>query len=842
MSYLFPIAFMLNTFAMTAFLVVLGLAGKSTMAADVGIVQGATLALFYAFSANARSVILNPTSRISVRSVLLGRILLLGPLGILALYLSVYVTDVAGIFALALILRRSAEWVSEVHLSEMERRGRREFAGKFIVLQAILLLLVLGWTLGGGPMPVWVLFLWGALPLVMSLGFVGNVLRTDSRFGEGWIQMLPHFGSTAMIGITVYVFRLLIMLIVGKEIAGDLYTAFAMGSVMGSVFATALGPSLVLHELRSGERHFPTALKMSLGLWFVGGTALFVGSEFAIGALDWMGKSSFFWGATGLSMIGGVVMVFAQRIRLRLLQLSVGNDVYGPDVLINILILVSVPYLYYVVGKDALMALYLLSATFALLFYASSKERIAWSEHPLGVSRDTWKGVIGLLLFLPLFFQLTGNIFHDPALFFDSEGALMRVPLPLSLLACYGGIALLGDYKHAYLSLRVIFLSFVLMLTSSVVSTHGQITEELGKIILLVQFIVPMCALALGQVYEAGARDDVIFEKVFLYVLSVLVPVQLVFTWLQGQVLLSPYFYLFSIHQHLQYVPVMFVCGYLIALYSLWHLPQYKKILFILAPLMGIYVAASASMVALVALSGGVLGFVLYRSKCGSDKSLIVAYVLMILVSGGYLSAASNDPHVFSQKFAFIGVKPSHVDVQEVKKQESASLIVKSVQPGLQQDKRLVPNVAARLHYWEYYAKNITSGWREFLTGHAKHPDRSKYPSAHNYYLDFVYNFGVLAFLPLMSFIGYTLLLVYRCRQAILASSGLLGLTVVVFILLFVDNSLKVGLRQPYPGIISFFLWAVLLSRLSRLSTVTKYSQKHEGSHVAIGRSLTQIS
>jgi len=662
---MFPIAFMFNAFAMTAFLVVLGLAGKSTMAADVGIVQGATLALFYAFSANARSVILNPTSRISVRSVLLGRILLLGPLGILALYLSVYVTDVAGIFALALILRRSAEWVSEVHLSEMERLGRREFAGKFIVLQAILLFLVLGWTLGGGPMPVWVLFLWGALPLVMSLGFIGNVLRTDSRFEEGWIQMLPHFGSTAMIGITVYVFRLLIMLIVGKEIAGDLYTAFAMGSVMGAVFATALGPSLVLHELRSGERHFSTALKMSLGLWFVGGTALFVGSEFAIGALDWTGKSSFFWGATGLSMIGGVVMVFAQRIRLRLLQLSEGNDVYGPDVLINILILASVPYLYYVVGKDALMALYLLSATFALLFYASSKERIAWSEHPLGVSRDTWKGVIGLLLFLPLFFQLTGNIFDSPAFIFDSKGALMRVPLPLSILASYGGILLLGKFKRAYLSLGIIFASFVLMLVSSVVSTQGRIAEEQAKIVLLLQFIVPMGGMVLGQIYEAGEEKKFIFERMFLYVLSILVPAQLLLTWLQGNILLSPYLYMFSIYQHLQYVPVIFVGGYLVAFYSLWEIPNYRRILIILAPLMGIYVAASGSMVALLALSGGVLGFILFRWKSGSDKLLIVACVLVIVASGGYLSVARNEPHVISNKLAFLGVKPSQTDVQE---------------------------------------------------------------------------------------------------------------------------------------------------------------------------------
>jgi len=59
---------------------------------------------------------------------------------------------------------------------------------------------------------------------------------------------------------------------------------------------------------------------------------------------------------------------------------------------------------------------------------------------------------------------------------------------------------------------------------------------------------------------------------------------------------------------------------------------------------------------------------------------------------------------------------------------------------------------------------------------------------------------------------------VYRARDAILARPDLLGLTGVVLFLLVIDNSLKVGLRQPYPGIITFFLWAVVLYRLAKIS------------------------
>ena len=145
MSYLFPISFMLNTFAMTALMVVVGLAGMSTMAAEIGIVQGAMLALFYTFSANARNVILNPTSRISVRSILVARVLLLAPLGIIAFYLSVYVTDVGRVLTLALILRRCVEWVSEMHLSEMELRGNHEFARKFIGVQSVIEEVIMFW-------------------------------------------------------------------------------------------------------------------------------------------------------------------------------------------------------------------------------------------------------------------------------------------------------------------------------------------------------------------------------------------------------------------------------------------------------------------------------------------------------------------------------------------------------------------------------------------------------------------------------------------------------------------------------------------------------------------------
>ena len=83
---------------------------------------------------------------------------------------------------------------------------------------------------------------------------------------------------------------------------------------------------------------------------------------------------------------------------------------------------------------------------------------------------------------------------------------------------------------------------------------------------------------------------------------------------------------------------------------------------------------------------------------------------------------------MFPQKFAFLGPE----------------LELKPAELHLREELAQTP-VAKRLHYWEYFAKGIVSSSKVFIFGHAERPDRSKFHSAHNYYLDFVYNFGSLA-------------------------------------------------------------------------------------------------
>ncbi len=114
MKYIFPVSFMANTFAMTAVMIALSLAGKPDVAADVGIVHAVTVALFHSFSANARSIILNPSSGIPTASVLSVRLLLVVPSGVLSFLLSTNLAGVEVLLAFVLVLRRGIEWVADI--------------------------------------------------------------------------------------------------------------------------------------------------------------------------------------------------------------------------------------------------------------------------------------------------------------------------------------------------------------------------------------------------------------------------------------------------------------------------------------------------------------------------------------------------------------------------------------------------------------------------------------------------------------------------------------------------------------------------------------------------------
>jgi hypothetical protein len=844
---------MINGLAMTAFMVVVGLAGKTELAADIGIVQAATLALFYAFSGNARNLILNDSFPVSSQSIMFSRLWMSLPLGILAFYLSTIVSGVEIYLAIILILRRIVEWLGEVHLSQLERERNQKFTTKYLIIQVALLFFALAWTLAGNLMPLMGLFVWAVSPLFFSFNFIYNSLKRTVKVEKTiWYRLLPHIGSSAIIGITVYIFRLLIISFTGKKVGGDLFTAFALGGILGSVFTNALGPSLAMYLKLDEVNKIPKGIKLALLISLIMGLVLWAMLMQKADTVYWLGKSHFFWKAIAYSMVGGVIMAFAQIIRHKILQHHDAKDLMGPDVLMNIGMIAMVPFNYLLLGIESMAALFFMNGIIALVFYMSSEV-----EDKLIIS-NTIRSVIAGIVICPIYFQLTGSLFNDSSIIFDSQGILNLLPIPISLIGCLLGIVLIGAYGRANFALNTVFFTFLLMILATILITHNRIDLSKDKLIWLVQFILPFFGFVLGQIFEPkGLSFSYVMEKGFFWVLVIIVPLQLFATWVEGSIYLYPKLFFFSIYQHLQYVPVVFVASFLLAFFNLWDSRRYKKILLLMFPLMGIYVAASMSMLAIMLLLIGLSAFSVFKWRVIREKGPLLGLIMcavmiyvytsyghLFMFSSGpferyinnviYTSELSENPEVFHKDIGmtlrekkevlmekYIDNKPVHSDILEVQ-QEIVDLNTPSKDAGFFSSNYFsVPNnIQERFGYWSFYANKITETKMGLLFGHPERLNRIKSPSAHNYYLDLIYNFGFLSLIPLLVAIFMTMKKIYINRCEIVKSQYLWGISGIVIFLLLFDGFSKVSMRQPYSGVFVFYIWGILISRLNNINEI----------------------
>ncbi|UVL90726.1 hypothetical protein [Pseudomonas sichuanensis] len=848
--YVFPVAVMFNLSAMMILMIALSLFRKPEMAADVGLVHAATVALFYSFSANARSLIISGSTSSGVSELLRLRLLLLLPLCLLVwLLCGGSIQGQEGLIVL-LILRRAAEWLAEIFLSEQERQQRFSSSVSFVSVQCVALIMVSAAMIFDVAV-LEVTFIWACSPLLSCMGsrLLQQVVVRSTGMSLDVRKLLPHFGSTLAIGASVYFFRLYLILLLGKQGAGDLFAAFAFGGIMGAVFAQALGPTMVHNEASLKNCRLRKLFNIFLLAITLSGIAL----AFAIWRmpelLAWTAKSHVFWMAVSCSLVGGGVMVLAQKLRLQLLQSSGGRDVFGSDVLANLLLVMCVPILYFGMGDAYLASLYLVGAVLSLVFYLSED----WSEIMgkcrgsrialclrRGVGANAQKHGWGMLLlvaglFVPIFFQWKHGIFHE-GVYYESDGSLESLPLPLSLIFCYVAIVLMGGYARARRVLLVIFFSFVVMSLGALLLTGDTGAGiNINKLVLLVQYVLPMFALIVGV--QAGSLRDALhgLARGVLVVLLVVTGLQLVATLLAGQQVLSSSALVFGVYQSLQYVPVIFVGGYLIVLYTLWGDASAHGWLFLLGGLIGGYTALSISLLALSLLLVGGLIFIMANLTAGAYRVRVVLLAALLMTGfGGGIAYSSGSP-LFAIKFTvpFTAAEPAAIPSQvnlpaatgaaqpldSITPAQSVAAAAVTEAPLVSDESKnlaLPRNLVERVAFWDFYVEGVQESWRAFLLGHEHPPERSTYPSAHNYYLDFVYNFGFLALLPLLMLILHTIYSVGKSAGRIWGEPGILAITLVLLFILLIDNSLKVGMRQPYPGIVSFFLWGFLLAWLWR--------------------------
>lgn len=390
------------------------------------------------------------------------------------------------------------------------------------------------------------------------------------------------------------------------------------------------------------------------------------------------------------------------------------------------------------------------------------------------------------------------GLFASKDMVFNSNGILINLPLPLSLLGILLGIFLF--FKSVRLtSFLVVALFVIASVISFLVTTFGH-QNQTFKLLLLSQYLLPMLGLIFGEMYGSVTTKP-IFEVAAILTLILVLPIVLVEAWLDGSFLPKPTVLYFSIYQHLQYFPMIVSALLILIMFGAWGQSTWTNLaVLILIPFSLMYVVGAVSITASFNMIISIFLFIciVLRRKKVMYTVMLSAFIFIIFI-------------------IFI-IRPTFLFGHFKKFSSEHSWIYKLKYDANNFDFFQIDSIVERRSIWSYYIRNSFDSANHFLFGHNIIPERDVFSSAHNYWLDLLYNFGFISLLPFLFFIGWVLLTLFRYRYIVVINSQIFGLAYAVLYLVILENFLKVGMRQPYPGLITFFLLGVLFARLIKMA------------------------
>lgn len=407
-----------------------------------------------------------------------------------------------------------------------------------------------------------------------------------------------------------------------------------------------------------------------------------------------------------------------------------------------------------------------------------------------------------LTFFFPIFF-----IFVQPPLISFYTGHEIGIglpPLPISLFGLFLAVFItIKNVPYRYLSFIALFTIGAVL--SLLINYHPEMIYK--RLIIFIQYITPMIAFLIGV--SQPMRDLETPVKAICVITLTLMFLQLIFCLMNGSIVLLKTVWNVGIYQQIQYVGSTNI---MVATTTLWILlckakkPVNKLLVFSLLGFLFIYSIANTQITSLLFTFLSTIAFIHYfivkDIKIGSVRPFLKILLILVPIcaSGVFYKncntiLAAVNIHPFKENRIY----SKKINLHDLSKS---------------------PAFAQRVIYWKYYISESLKDTGSFLFGHPNQPNRADYPSAHNYYLDLLYNFGFLALSSILAMVVYTFKVLWQNRSLIRKNRYLWMICFSVLFFLGVDNMLKTGLKEPYPGILSFYIWGFLFSQIRYLKKI----------------------
>ena len=364
------IAYTHNLMFFTGLIILLTFFGFSSLAAEIGLTYSIVAMINQLFSYNLKNLILFNNDREFASEVFNFRLFL----GLITFIISILILENYNfkfysnklILLLAVIVIQ--QWLLEVFLIIHEIKNKYNLLNIFNLISFMYILIIVFNIiyLNNG-------FLVEIFSIIVLVNFlvISYFLKLDNLLNLNFLKIfksIPRFfifTSSISIILSIFFWRVFIYLNYEKSVAGILFSSFAIGSFIGTFFATVIGPTLIKNNIKVefySKVYFFISILLSLLFILILRKNIF-GFEITMEKL-------YFYNALMYSIIGSSFMLFAVIFRLNFFYKNKNKRgyVYKNDI-INSIIISIIPVIFFLYNKETILFSFLAASIISFFFY-----------------------------------------------------------------------------------------------------------------------------------------------------------------------------------------------------------------------------------------------------------------------------------------------------------------------------------------------------------------------------------------------------------------------------------------------------------------------------------------
>lgn len=151
-------------------------------------------------------------------------------------------------------------------------------------------------------------------------------------------QIIPQIGGTFVIGISSFLFKLIILFFLSKGISGTIFIAFTLSNILLSIFTYGLGPTLFLNK--QDHQKFKIIFGILTFMMFALGIILIVLQYFGIMGYIFINNQEIFMYCLGFCLLGFPFSIVGQFFKLKLIHQNLKLKIFKYDMIPNFSILI----------------------------------------------------------------------------------------------------------------------------------------------------------------------------------------------------------------------------------------------------------------------------------------------------------------------------------------------------------------------------------------------------------------------------------------------------------------------------------------------------------------------